>query len=231
MAPSPPEAISTLTKGAVGFTVVWASGALILQANKWETLGKPLQLNQLGDYAAGAAAPIAFLWLVMGFWQQGREMRAQAMELNASVRAQLAIADTARAQQALEVCREAREEIERMQRSTPLLEVYGVKSQVGNFRKLQLKFSFLNLGLDLMQVKAVLIFGGLREVEVMYTDMLKRGASVDGSAIYGEREGALLRVTFTDEMQRKGKMTFDVQIADNDHRLGLSHRPFESVTP
>nr|WP_315413031.1 hypothetical protein [uncultured Pseudomonas sp.] len=54
-----------------------------------------LKLNELGDFLAGAFGPVAFLWLVLGFLQQGRELklssdalRLQADELRASVEQQ-----------------------------------------------------------------------------------------------------------------------------------------------
>lgn len=47
-----------------------------------------LKLNELGDFLAGTFGPIAFLWLVLGFLQQGRELRLQAEELRNSVQQQ-----------------------------------------------------------------------------------------------------------------------------------------------
>ncbi len=41
--------------------------------------------NEFGDFLAGFAAPLAFGWLVLGFFQQGEELRLQAAELRASV--------------------------------------------------------------------------------------------------------------------------------------------------
>jgi len=34
-----------------------------------------LQLNELGDFLAGWLAPLAFVWLILGFFQQSEEMR------------------------------------------------------------------------------------------------------------------------------------------------------------
>jgi len=58
---------------------------------KFDDLVK-LDLNEIGDLAAGAFGPIAFLWLILGYLQQGRELKAstealklQAEELNNSV--------------------------------------------------------------------------------------------------------------------------------------------------
>ena len=56
---------------------------------------KDIPLNNIGDYLAGVAAPIAFLWLVLGYKQQGKELsinndmlRLQHEELLNSVVAQ-----------------------------------------------------------------------------------------------------------------------------------------------
>lgn len=47
-----------------------------------------LELNAIGDFLAGVFGPIAFLWLVLGYRQQGTELRMQAAELKASVEQQ-----------------------------------------------------------------------------------------------------------------------------------------------
>lgn len=51
-----------------------------------------LRLNELGDFVGGVASPLAFLWLVLGFFQQSREirlsgkaLRLQAAEMRRSV--------------------------------------------------------------------------------------------------------------------------------------------------
>lgn len=61
-----------------------------------------LELNALGDFLAGAFGPIAFLWLVLGFLQQGRELKLstdalqlQAQELKNSVEQQSIMASAA----------------------------------------------------------------------------------------------------------------------------------------
>lgn len=61
--------------------------------------------NALGDALAGAASPLAFLWLVLGYMQQGEELRLntealrlQAEELKASVEQQRRMATVAEQQ-------------------------------------------------------------------------------------------------------------------------------------
>lgn len=88
-------------------TAVYATGVGVLLALRWDEV-RSLDLNALGDFAAGAAGPIAFLWLVLGYFQQGDELRintealqSQAEELRQSVAAQEALASAMRAQNSL----------------------------------------------------------------------------------------------------------------------------------
>lgn len=41
-----------------------------------------LKLNEWGDFVAGFASPIALLWVVLGFLQQGEELRLNTQALN-----------------------------------------------------------------------------------------------------------------------------------------------------
>lgn len=68
-------------------------------------LEKPKTLNELGDFIAGAFAPLAFFWLVRGYYQQGKELkqntealRLQADELKNSVEQQKLLQETTRAE-------------------------------------------------------------------------------------------------------------------------------------
>lgn len=35
----------------------------------------PLKANEVGDFLAGVTAPVAFFWLILGYFQQGEELR------------------------------------------------------------------------------------------------------------------------------------------------------------
>jgi len=100
----------------------WRTPIALLVSVGWLVLGAwwvfrdgvpGLQLDQWGDLAGGAFAPLAFLWLVVGYLQQGEELRdnvralhlqeealrLQVQELKESVQQQTAVA-TAAARQA-----------------------------------------------------------------------------------------------------------------------------------
>lgn len=71
-----------LTLGWIGFVFyLW----------QYSGIKKPEELNAVGDFLAGVFAPLAFFWLVRGFYQQGKgleqnsiSLQLQANELQAS---------------------------------------------------------------------------------------------------------------------------------------------------
>jgi hypothetical protein len=91
-------------KFGIGVTVLYL---LTLAIYAYVQRGPVLKMtpNELGDALAGAASPLAFLWLVLGYLQQGEELRQntealrlQAAELKASVEQQTKLAATSQLQ-------------------------------------------------------------------------------------------------------------------------------------
>lgn len=79
-------------------TVIYLLSVVLFQ---WEKLGEldNLELNNFGDFLAGAFGPLAIFWLVLGFFQQGAELRnsvksldLQTKELTESVKQQKELA-------------------------------------------------------------------------------------------------------------------------------------------
>jgi hypothetical protein len=64
---------SSSTKWAMGLTGVWAAVVLILGYMKWPQL-VCMPPNEWGDFLAGTFSPLALLWLVAGYRQQGDEL-------------------------------------------------------------------------------------------------------------------------------------------------------------
>ncbi|MBH3472054.1 MULTISPECIES: hypothetical protein [Pseudomonas] len=72
--------ILTLVYFAVIFPLIWG---------RIGTLGT-MPLNEVGDFLAGAFGPVAFFWVVLGFVQQGEELRMQALDTkNAEIREEI----------------------------------------------------------------------------------------------------------------------------------------------
>jgi hypothetical protein len=75
-------------------TLVYVAILICIVIVRWPEI-QELKLNELGDALAGAFGPLAFVWLVLGYFQQGEELRQntealrlQAEELKASVKQQ-----------------------------------------------------------------------------------------------------------------------------------------------
>lgn len=89
--------------GAIGtaLTLSYLAVVLPLIGGRVESL-MTMPLNEVGDFLAGAFGPVAFMWLVLGFLQQGEELRQgtealllQATELKNSVEQQSIMAAAA----------------------------------------------------------------------------------------------------------------------------------------
>jgi hypothetical protein len=68
----------------IGFAITgaWLLGVIALLYWKWEKLSE-LALNEWGDLFAGATAPLALIWLVIGYFLQGEELRLNTAALKA----------------------------------------------------------------------------------------------------------------------------------------------------
>lgn len=84
---------------AAHFTAFYVGGAILIMGARFDDL-IALKLNEIGDLSAGVFGPVAFLWLVLGYIQQGRELnisskalQMQAAELKESVKQQTALVE------------------------------------------------------------------------------------------------------------------------------------------
>lgn len=84
--------IKPLTAFGFILTSIWFCLFVLFVADNW-TAAKALPLNAWGDFLAGLSAPLALLWLVIGYFQQGEELKlntealkAQQQELSNQVR-------------------------------------------------------------------------------------------------------------------------------------------------
>lgn len=116
------------------FTITYLGGLAWLTRGRWEKV-QELPLNELGDFLAGAFGPLAILWLVLGYFQQGIELRQnssalhlQAEELKNSVEQQKQlvqasqeqlIADRAKMEMQKSIHEEAR--LESIRQAQPIL--------------------------------------------------------------------------------------------------------------
>lgn len=112
----------------ISITLIYSTLLAWLVNSKWEKF-VALELNALGDFCAGAFGPLAILWLVLGYFQQGIELRQnskaldlQAKELANAVDQYKQLVETAREQRDFDkyvhLTSEARQEqLERIRRN------------------------------------------------------------------------------------------------------------------
>lgn len=117
------------------FTLAWLTLMGTLVILRWPETGS-LKLNELGDFFAGFFAPIAFLWLVLGFLQQGKELQLstkalelQAEELHRSVEQQRQLVEVTRLQVESEMEALSLERKSRQEAARPRFVVGGVGAQ------------------------------------------------------------------------------------------------------
>ena len=96
---------SCLTVFGISLTVLYISSVLWFLLRLRLGDFHNLSLNELGDFSAGILSPLAIFWLVLGFFQQGIELRNsvkalefQAEELRYSVAAQRQVAEASTSQ-------------------------------------------------------------------------------------------------------------------------------------
>ena len=73
-----------MTKTGISLTALWLTLVIaIVAAHKSQAT--QLTLNEWGDFLAGATAPIAFLWLIIGYFQQGKELSLNTQALQSQM--------------------------------------------------------------------------------------------------------------------------------------------------
>ena len=74
-------------------TTIWILLWVVLLVTDWNS-AKGMAFNEWGDFFAGSFAPLAFLWLVIGYFQQGEELSQNTKALEQQERAlQLQVAE------------------------------------------------------------------------------------------------------------------------------------------
>lgn len=73
-----------LTVFGIGTTIIYIGLIVYLRWSSFSSLSE-MPLNELGDFCAGVFGPLMLLWLILGFFQQQKELRqnTRALELQA----------------------------------------------------------------------------------------------------------------------------------------------------
>lgn len=114
-----------LTRIGISITLFYLAAVAVLGWSNWESFFT-MELNAIGDFLAGVVGPLALLWLILGYFQQGQELRhsaaalrLQAEELKASVEQQRHLVSVSREQLIAEREQRERERLQRKQAIQP----------------------------------------------------------------------------------------------------------------
>lgn len=192
--------------------------AIVVFLHNSEVLRK-MTPNEWGDFFGGIFAPLAFLWLVLGYLQQGEELRLstkalnlQAEELKHSVEQQRELVEVTRQQ--VESDREALK-LEFLARQEAAKPVFVIKNAGGSFSPGQASYgiSVNNAGNTVTEVLGYL--EGLGDDKIMLFDvgMFARlgqiQAKINLTPPFPET-GLRLSITYIDALGQSGYNTFNV---------------------
>ncbi len=169
--------------------------------------------NEIGDFLAGAFAPLAFFWLVLGFFQQGSELRnsgralwLQGEELRNSVEQQRQLVDVTREQVVSDHARALAEEKRARQLAQPKLELalggwsggQGVRNQ---------GFQLANYGRPCTQVR-IQFDGDWHSQSIDQLDTGKRHSW--NQTIIAGQDRVMVTVSYLDQNLEPGTTVFEI---------------------
>lgn len=181
-----------------------------------------LPLNELGDFAAGMFGPLAFLWLVLGYHQQGKELKISSDALLAQV-------EEMKVNSRLQTEAAARQE----RLADPELEIV-YRGLVGTKPEKHDSFDIRNVGESCRLIK-VLCFpavGEPRHQGWVPVEDLSRGSSVKFVLSEPLKTAALLVVRYTRKTGMEGEIFFNfIKFLDGHAVLQPIDNPFPNGTP
>ncbi|RYG56581.1 MAG: hypothetical protein EON56_03875 [Alphaproteobacteria bacterium] len=210
--PQRPETGLRLQHAGMGLTAAWLILLIIYASMNWSRLAE-LRPNEVGDALAGGFAPLAFFWLVLGFLQQGAELRnsgralwLQGEELRNSVEQQRQLVEVSRESLVFEANRLERENERARALAQPLLEI-TLGGSTGTITGREQSFILANHGRACTRLE---VFIGSRQ------DPIRIGKLDAGSPyefrimITPEWLGADVRVDYIDQHSESGSQAFEI---------------------
>jgi hypothetical protein len=211
-------------------TVAWLAIAAFILLLDPEAVSK-MNPNDWGSFLSGSFAPLAFLWLVLGYLQQGEELKLstqalqlQAEELKNSVEQQRKLVEVTRLQvaserEALEYERKLREEL-----SSPRIILTGCGGTFRGDGESKYNFHVTNTGHAATAVTGELLAPDHHAVRVIDFPMIDKGAQylavyTHPSPLQGAETRLFLR--YTDGLGIPKRVVHAVQREDDSLHASL----------
>lgn len=161
-----------------------------------------MPLNEIGDFLAGVFGPLAILWLILGFLQQGKELKQntsalelQAEELRNSVKQQEELVQISREQFQANLVALNQEKERLLALSKPNLKVVGLGAQISG--KYKLSCNMLNTGANAYDVEADIDCEQVERGKTKFSIWHKNEAKKFEFIISNQDKPEILNITFT----------------------------------
>jgi len=218
-------------------SVAWLATAVLLLLMETDKT-RAMTPNEWGDFLAGVFAPLAFLWLVLGYMQQGDELRLstealrlQAEELRNAVDQQRELVAVSRQQ--VESEREALE-FERTLRQDLSLPRFSVSEAGGSFSgtgRSTYNFRLSNAGHAATELVVTVALADGSRLHLLDAPLFDKGAqrqfTIERESAL-EQDGHTLTLDFKDGLGRKLREEFKFGRASVDARALLTFRRAEA---
>lgn len=208
-----------LTRIGIAITVAYLFAAVLLGWGEWDEFSG-MEPNEVGDFLAGVVGPLALLWLILGYFQQGEELkqstealRLQAEELRNSVSQQQALVEVTKkqAEAQMEAFRREREEQRRALSPLFVLNQNGGYAR-GNMQTYSLRLQ--NHGATVTEF--IVAVEGRQDLPAPITaTVFAHGAerTFSFTGAIENRDPVTVRITFLDGGGQRGEHSFLLKIA------------------
>ena len=204
-----------LTTAGLILTVIYTAGMLLILNGRMGQLFT-MPLNEIGDFFAGIFGPVAFLWLILGFLQQGKELQQstkalelQATELNNSVEQQRKLVKVTKDQ--VEAQREASQVEKKLQlkAAEPNFIFQGVHAN-GSVDQWTYKINIKNTGNTVTKV-SISSDVKLKSISPSELPVWERNQSIHIDFMFdggGTPDTSIFTINYTDESGSEGKSQY-----------------------
>lgn len=211
----------------IALTALYGGFAWWLVGDRISNL-QTMGLNEVGDFLAGAFGPLAILWLVLGFFQQGIELRQgskalnlQAEELRNSVEAQRDLVSVTRDQVNAELERATEAKVNRTKQIQPFFIGSGGGGMHSGDQH-TLNFTFRNLGAPVSRV----VFGcsGVFASITRSVDAMETGQSASFEFKFvgpGEGLSDEIQIVYMDADLNVGELRFGIRVDTSGQHPGF----------
>lgn len=198
-----------VTWGGIAVTILYIAGMFLYSYVRWTDLWS-MEPHDFADFLAGIFGPPAFLWVVLGYHQQGLELRHSTEELRNSVEQQKELVKAAKDQaEADKIAAELEEEGLRLAARPHVRLGFNSMGGVENGRRLH-DLSFVNEGPACNDFEAFLADGTSVGRLAHFPVKGNLGFQIESLA-EAPLENVLLRATFVDRRGKPGEFRFMVE--------------------